>query len=124
MSSRFTVAARNYIDYESTRQCADYADYCDCISYCNQGTEYGDSGYGDWFYTPDTSLATGERVIYFGTFSNSHSPGASHYTYAAVYDNADEYATDLKKWESFPEYLEEENDDERIRDSFEEDYID
>jgi hypothetical protein len=55
-------------------------------------------------------------VIYFGSFGNDHSPGASAYTYAELFDMDDkddsaEFERRKQRWESAPEYLESGDDD-------------
>ena len=58
------------------------------VAECNQG-EDAFSGYGEWFYIPDNPLPNNDRVIYFGTWGNDHSPGASSYTNAEIFDMDD-----------------------------------
>ena len=85
---------------------SDYSDFSDCVSFFNQG-EDAFSGYGEWFYTPDTALPDGSFVIYGGSYGNDNSPGASHYTYAEVYepDEEEEYRERVAELESMEEYL-------------------
>ena len=88
---------------------ADFGDFADQITECNVG-EDSFSGYGEWFFVQDEPLPTGERVIYFGSWGNDNSPGASSYTHAELFDMADEadaaaFAKRVKKWESQPEFL-------------------
>jgi hypothetical protein len=50
-------------------------------------------------------------VIYFGTWGNDNSPGASVYTYAEVFDmddpeDAAEYEKRVRYWDSQPEWAE------------------
>lgn len=104
---------------------ADYSDFSERTQECNQG-EDAFSGYGDWYYIPDEPLSEGHRVIYWGSWGNDNSPGASSYTHAEVYDMGDEddvaqYDKDVKHWESQPEWLEEEDteeDDDPIKDHY------
>ena len=89
---------------------ADYGDFADMVTECNQG-EDAFSGYGEWFYIPDDPLPNNDRVIYFGTWGNDHSPGASSYTNAEIFDmddpeDAAEYAKRVKEWEAQPEWEE------------------
>ena len=79
----------------------DYSDFADCVAYYNQREDYGDCLCGAWFADDAEKLA-----IYHGTFGNFNSPGASSYTYAEVYDDADEFQTALAALEALPEYLE------------------
>lgn len=75
------------------------------MEYVNQEEDYGDCLRGEWYAADDDTL-----TIFSGTFGNYNSPGASHYTYAEVYDNAEEYRTALAEWEAKPEYLESEEE--------------
>jgi hypothetical protein len=89
----------------------DYADFADQITECNVG-EDSFSGYGDWFFVLEGPLPNGDRVIYFGSFGNYNSPGASTYTHAEIFDvtNEDEaiaYMDRVRHWESQPEYVDE-----------------
>lgn len=96
----------------------------DVGDYVNQ-RHYGDDCLeGQWYATGpvvvDPTDGCPHQVIYFGTFGNYNSPGASHYTHATVYDTLDpddmaEYAADLARWEACPEYLD--DDDEPDRDN-------
>lgn len=70
------------------------------MEYVNQEDDGCDSLAGEWYVADDE-----RRVIISGTFGNDHSPGASHYTSAELYDNEDEYRAALAKWEAAPEYL-------------------
>jgi hypothetical protein len=91
----------------------------DCVEYVNQGDDYGDSLRGDWFEVLEQTVSRDGvtfRVIIHGTFANDHSPGASCYTWANLYDMADademaEFAADCLRWESFPEYLPSDDDE-------------
>lgn len=83
----------------------DFGDFSECIEYVNQTEDGFDSLRGDWFYGDDDT-----RTIYYGSFGNYNSPGASHYTYADVYDTEEEYREELAKWEALPEYLDNEED--------------
>ncbi len=70
------------------------------MEYVNQEEDGCDSLSGDWWLADDDAL-----TIIHGTFGNDHSPGASHYTYADVYDNEEEYREALAEWEGKEEYL-------------------
>lgn len=87
----------------------DFGDFAECVTYCNQMEDYADSLQGEWWYADDDTL-----TIYHGTFGNDHSPGASIYTHAEVYDNDQDYRDQVKEWEAEPEYIdrEEYEDDE------------
>lgn len=103
----FTITAFNHqewIRYNLT----DYGDFADMISEVNVG-ENAFSGYGDWFFIPDEPLPNNDHVIYFGSWGNDNSPGASSYTYAEIFDMDDEedaeaYRQRVKEWESQPDY--------------------
>lgn len=122
-----TVQGHNYHDWEQ-HSLQDFGDFSDMVAYVNQSEDGFGGGKGEWFYIPDEVLPPmkdvdygdqkpNERAIYFGTFSNSHSPGASHYTYAEIYDMDDEddakaFEEEKAKWEEQEEYLPSEEDDE------------
>jgi len=120
----FTVQASDHAEWEQN-SLADYGDFSDMVEYVNQG-EDAFSGYGDWFYIPDEPLApmkdvgeykANERVIYFGSYGNDNSPGASHYTHAEIFDmddeeDAAEFAKRKAEWEAMEEYLPVEDDEE------------
>ena len=93
---------------------ADYGDFADQITECNVG-EDSFSGFGEWFFVPDEPLLNNDRVIYFGSWGNDNSPGASTYTNAEIFDGDDptdlaEFHARLKHWESQPESVETEDD--------------
>ena len=104
----FTLNAFNRAEWQR-HGLADYCDFVDMITECNVG-EDSFSGYGEWFYVPDEPLADDDRVIYFGSWGNDNSAGASMYTHAEIFDmaNADdapEFAERVRHWESQPEYV-------------------
>lgn len=93
---------------------ADFSEFADRISECNMG-EDSFSGFGEWFLVPDEPLSNGDRVIYFGTWGNDNSPGASLYTSAEIFDALDpeqliEFSMRVDHWESQPEYVEADDD--------------
>ena len=82
----------------------------DMVTECNQGEDTF-SGYGKWFFIPDDPLPNNDRVIYFGTWGNDNSPGASSYTNAEIFemndpDDAADYEKRVNDWEGQPEYEE------------------
>ncbi|HLN28594.1 MAG TPA: hypothetical protein VK395_12700 [Gemmataceae bacterium] len=104
----FTINAFNHSEWQRLGL-LDYGDFADMISECNVG-EDAFSGYGEWWYVPDDPQPKGDRVIYFGSWGNDNSPGASMYTNAEIFDMNDssdvaEYAKRVREWESQPEYL-------------------
>lgn len=106
----FTINAFNHQEWQR-RGLADYGDFADMVSECNVG-EDAFSGYGEWFYVPEKPLPNNDRVIYFGTWGNDSSPGASSYTHAEIFDMDDphdtaEFEKRVKEWESQPESVEE-----------------
>ncbi len=110
-----TVCAFNHREWKRLGL-ADYEDFGDMVTECNTG-EDAFSGYGEWFFVPDDALPNGDRVIYFGTWGNDNSPGASSYTHAEIFDMNDpedavEYDKRVREWESQPEWVEEEADTE------------
>ncbi len=89
----------------------DFGEFAECVEYVNQ-REYGDGQLeGEWYYIPDE---VPPYVIYYGTFGNYNSPGASSYTFAEIYeeDEKEEYQTLCEKWRSCEEYEECETEDE------------
>ncbi|TXI90538.1 MAG: hypothetical protein E6Q36_01245 [Chryseobacterium sp.] len=105
----FTIKASNYAEWEEN-SLADYGNFSDRVEYCNQG-EDAFSGFGEWFFVPDEPLPNGDRVIYFGSWGNDNSPGASTYTNAEIFDALDpeqlvEFSERVDHWESQPEHLE------------------
>ena len=105
----FTINAFNHAEWQR-HGLADYSDFADQITECIVG-EDSFSGCGEWFFVPDEPLPNGDRVIYFGSWGNDNSPGASTYTNAEIFDGND--ADDLcafedrvNHWESQPEYVE------------------
>jgi hypothetical protein len=83
----------------------DYENFSDSVEYVNQ-QDCGDGSRGEWFYADKDTL-----TIYSGSFSDDHSPGASSYTYAEVFEDADDYNRSLAIWEACPEYLESDEDE-------------
>jgi len=83
----------------------DFGDYAECVEYVEQEDDYGDSLRGSWFYGDEDNL-----TLYYGTFGNYNSPGASHFTYAEVYDDEDEFLDALAEWEAKEEYLDNDDD--------------
>lgn len=104
-----TICAFDHQGWER-RGLACFADFADEISEVNAG-EDAFSGFGEWFFVADESLASGERVIYFGSWGNDHCPGASMYTHAEIFDMADpqeaaKFAQRVSEWEALPEWAE------------------
>lgn len=105
----FTINAFNHEEWQLHRL-LDYGDFADMVTECNVG-EDAFSGYGEWFYIPEEPLNNHDRVIYFGTWGNDHSPGASMYTHAEIFNmdddaDAEEFANRVQHWVSQPEYAE------------------
>lgn len=87
----------------------DYGDFSECVEYVNQEEDGPDQDRGEWYYCDDDTL-----TIYYGSFGNYNSPGASSYTYADVYeqDERADYERVKAEWESYPEYLPTDDDEE------------
>lgn len=85
---------------------AEFGTIADMISECNMG-EDAFSGFGEWFYIPENPLPNKDMVIYCGTWGNDHSPGASSYTDAELFDEnqKEEYEKRVSYWQLQPEYL-------------------
>jgi hypothetical protein len=109
----FTLNAFNHDEWER-HGLADYSEFADRITECNV-SEDSFSGFGEWFYVPDEPLPNGDRVIYFGSWGNDNSPGASTYTNAEIFDflgpdQLIEFSKRVDHWESQPEYIETDDD--------------
>jgi len=105
----FTISAFHHDEWR-IRGLADFGDFADKIIEVNVG-EDSFSGFGDWFFIPVAPLANGDRVIFFGSWGNDNSPGASMYTSAEIFDGADpdelaEFTIRVQEWESKPEFVE------------------
>lgn len=93
-------------NWESLRL-LDPGEFMDRVTFCNQ-EEYGDGQLeGEWWYADDSA-----RVIYYGSFGNYNSPGASSCTWAEVYgaEEEAEYREQVAHWEAQPEYAGEDCD--------------
>lgn len=98
------MQACNYKEWEAAGL-KDFGDYADCVNYCNQ-REFGDGQLeGDWYYFDEDT-----GILYYGTFGNYNSAGASHYTYAET--DKLEAETMLSQYEAAPEYVEEDDENE------------
>ena len=109
----YTINAFNHDEWKRHRL-ADFSEFADQITECNMG-EDAFSGFGEWFFVPDVPLPNGDRVIYFGSWGNDNSPGASTYTNAEIFDALDpnqliEFSKRVDHWESLPEYVESDDD--------------
>jgi hypothetical protein len=120
----FTINGFNHKEW-SAHNLADYGDFADYVTYCNEG-EDAFSGYGEWYYVPDEPLPNGDRVIYFGSYGNDNSPGASSYTYAEIFDGEDQedlerFKKQVGEWEAQPEWVgtdyEDEDEEEFVNES-------
>src|SRR5579863_1331539 len=105
----FTICAFNQAEWDHFGL-ADFSDFAEMISECNVG-EDSFSGFGEWFFAPDEPLPSGHRVIYFGSWDNDNSPGASTYTHAELFDMADvddaeAFERRAENWENEPEHVE------------------
>jgi hypothetical protein len=105
----FTINAFNHKEWKRYGL-ADYGDFADQTTECNQG-EDAFSGFGEWFYIPNERFPGNDAVIYFGSWGNDNSPGASSYTNAEIFDmdvaeDVAEYQKRVNEWESQPEWVE------------------
>jgi len=110
----FTISAFNHDEWKR-HGLADFSEFADQITECNTG-EDSFSGFGDWFFVPDEPLPNGDRVIYFGSWSNDNSPGALSYTNAEIFDALGpdqliEFSNRVDHWENQPEFSDDEEDD-------------
>lgn len=106
----FTVNAFDQAEWNH-HGLSDFSDFAEMISECNVG-EDAFSGFGEWFFVPDEPLSNGDRVIYFGSWGNDNSPGASMYTNAELFDMNDSqdsaaFVERLQHWQSQAECIEE-----------------
>lgn len=109
----FTINAFNHDEWER-HGLADFGDFTDQISECNMG-EDAVSGFGEWYFVPEEPLPNNDRVIYFGSWGNDNSPGASTYTNAEIFDgdlpsDMSDFAERVEHWEDQPEYVESDGD--------------
>lgn len=103
----FTISAFNHAEWQR-HGLDDFSDFAECINEINVG-EDAFSGYGEWFYVPDEPLPSGDRVIYYGSWGNDNSPGASLYTHATLFDVTSEegladFAERVRDLEAQPEH--------------------
>ena len=73
------------------------------MTFCRQEQDMEDTFQGSWWAADDETL-----TIFHGTFGDSNSPGASHFTCAQICSDEETYQREVKYWESQEEYLEEE----------------
>ena len=98
-----TICAFNHDDWQRYGL-AEFGDFADRINEVNVGEDYG-----EWYFVPDEPLPTGERVIYYGSWGSDHSPGASMYTHATLFDVTDpdelaDFTLRVQHLESQPEH--------------------
>ena len=103
----YTICASNHAEWFRLGL-AEFSEFSECINECNMGEDEF-SGYGEWWYVPDEPLPSGERVIYFGSWGNDNSPGASHYTFATLFAASDpeemaEFTLRVQNLEAQPEF--------------------
>lgn len=104
----FTICAFNNAEW-SRFGLAEYGDFTEQISERNMG-EDSFCGYGQWFFVPDRPLPSNDLVIYFGSWGNDNSPGASLHTHAEIFDADDpeeiaEFHVRVHQWQSAPEFV-------------------
>ena len=108
----FTISAFNHAEW-TRHGLADYGDFADQITEVNVSKD-AFSGNGEWFFVPNEPLPNGDHVIYFGSWGNDNSPGASAYTNAEIFDALDpdqlvEFSKRVEHWENQPEFAEEDD---------------
>ena len=108
----FTISAFNHAEW-NRHSLADFSDFAGQITEVNV-SEDAFSGNGDWYFIPNEPLPNGDRVIYFGSWGNDNSPGASMYTHAEIFDALDpdqliEFSKRVDHWENQPEFAEEDD---------------
>lgn len=112
----YTVKASDHHEWKE-KHLQEFCDFSDRIEYVNQQDDFDGSGKGEWYYIPDDPLPNNDRVIYYGTFAQDHSPGASYYTYAELFDmddpeDAAAFDVQKKEWENAEEWLPSDDEDE------------
>lgn len=99
----YTVNAFNHAEWEG-HGLKDFGDFADAVEYINeQESGYGDLE-GEWYFVDDEPLPNGDRVIYYGTHGNDHSPGASMYTNAVIFNKNTELAEFRKRRKQWQGY--------------------
>ena len=98
-----TINALNYDEW-AAYGLADYGDFSDGITECNMW-EDSFSGHGEWWFAAEEPLPNGDYVIYFGSWGNDNSPGASMYTHAEMFESKEEFDARVKDWENQPEWI-------------------
>lgn len=75
----------------------------DYMEFVNEREDGFDQSAGEWYCVDEKAM-----TIYYGTYGNYNSPGASSFTYADVYEQGEEekFNAAVAKWESKPERLE------------------
>lgn len=103
-----TICMNDHAEWEKNRLNVEMEN----ATYINQiESGFGDDK-GEWFDVDDDHL-----IVYTGTFSNDHSPGSSHNTYAEIFEDKAEYSARVKELEGMPEFLESDsNTDDDIMD--------
>lgn len=87
-------------EWES-RGLKEFGDYAESVEYVYDQPDYEGSNRGEWFYADDET-----QTLYTGTYGNDHSPGASMYTWAEIFTDADIYRFHVDKWNKAPAYVE------------------
>ena len=110
----FTISAFNHDEWKR-HGLADFSEFADKIIEVNVDEDEF-SGNGEWFFVPPEPLPNGDRVIYFGSWGNDNSPGASSYTNAEIFDALGpdqliEFSNRVDHWENQPEFSDDEEDD-------------
>lgn len=120
----FTINLFDYKSWEKYRL-KDYAEFSDMTSDILVRTHGDDTTSGTWYFIDDELHLVPDqgsfKVIYVGTWGNDHSPGASSYTYAFLYDvdcpdDMAAYAEHVGQLQSAEEYMEDEEDEEEGED--------
>jgi hypothetical protein len=91
-------------DKYKLKEYGDFAEKCTAV----ETYVYGDDTTAGWWYYVDEEIHEvpdeGKfRTVYEGTWGSTHSPGASHFTHAGLYDVDDE--EEMKDFEDYVRHL-------------------
>ncbi len=75
----------------------DYSEFSIKVRHIEKVDEFNFAEYlvGQWYW-PDKEKLT----IYYGSYGNYNSPGASAYTYAEIFESEEDFRMALAKWDA------------------------
>ena len=83
-----TIRGADYAEWQR-HGLAEFEDFAVHIRKCNIGKDADGVEYGEWFFVPETPLANGDRVIYYGGWDRDSCPGVPSSTYATLFNGTD-----------------------------------